>query len=379
MTNRINYNIMKRKGRFQNPWGKDGEYYNQSAVGGSTNVEPPTSLVSETGEGFYPGQTSTETPSGATDSINTGRLLQYEDEETEEYNPWAEDGEYYPDNVLDSKDPNDPKSVLYTTAVARQNQTNIEEGGFYYSKDGGFLGEIKGKKQAVRVVTQEYIDWKGDISKTIDNIAQIQKGINSGNVPSKKNLENLNTKYSEVVYGDNKELLDRATWVFGESGGSDDFITNRTQNIGKSSSVLDAKVVDYYAHAINNAAKTDGGFYKTIKMRMSKKVNGEIINTSDGYFEGTGRGGNINSKRFANARVRGLFDLMKIPNTNNAIAAVISSVSGGIDPTGGTRAWLGSSDAKKYVLDKDIHIDKAIFQFSFSSGGGVFHHTFYRK
>jgi hypothetical protein len=105
---------MKRKRRFQNPWGKGGEYYNQSAVGGSQqNVEPSTSLVSETGEGFYPGQTPTETPSSTTDSINTGRLLQYEEDEAETCNPWAEDGEYYPDNVLDSKDPNDKKSVLY--------------------------------------------------------------------------------------------------------------------------------------------------------------------------------------------------------------------------------------------------------------------------
>ena len=48
----------------------------------------------------------------------------------------------------------------------------------------------------------------------------------------------------------NSELLDRATWVHGESGGSGETITNRTENAGTGSQ--DARVVDYYANAINN-------------------------------------------------------------------------------------------------------------------------------
>ena len=85
----------------------------------------------------------------------------------------------------------------------------------------------------------------------------------------------------------NSELLDRATWVHGECGGSDELITDRVQNKGDASSTSDARVADYYAFAINNAVKTDGSFDKSIKIRMSKEVDGKTQNTSEGYFSGT--------------------------------------------------------------------------------------------
>lgn len=177
----------------------------------------------------------------------------------------------------------------------------------------------------------------------------------------------------------NKELLDRSTWVYGESSGSAERITVRTQNAGESSVVSDARVVDYYAHSINNAAKTDGGFYKSTKLRMGKMVDGKYTNTSEGYFEGKGLGGNSNSKSFANARGNGMEALMGLSKANNAISAVISSVNGGIDPTSGTRAWLGASAAQKYVASDTKHFSGATLQFSFSSGKGVFNHSFYKK
>jgi RHS repeat-associated protein len=177
----------------------------------------------------------------------------------------------------------------------------------------------------------------------------------------------------------NSELLDRSTWVHGESGGSGEVITNRTQNAGDASAVSDARVADYYANAINNAAKTDGDFYKSIKMRMSKDVNGKTVNTSDGYFNGTGIGGNANSKAFANARQQGMESLMGLAGATTSISAVINSVSGGTDPTGGTRAWLGAPSANKYVGDPNIHRTGAIFQFSFSSGNSKYNHTFFKN
>ena len=105
----------------------------------------------------------------------------------------------------------------------------------------------------------------------------------------------------------NSELLDRATWVCGESGGSNEMITDRVQNIGDASKTLDASVAEYYAAAINNIANTSkGGFYEAIKIRMSRKgPDGNIIYTSSGYFTGQPDCGNSNSRAFAKARASG--------------------------------------------------------------------------
>lgn len=207
---------MKRKGRFQNPWGKGGEYYNQSAVGGSQqNIEPPTSLVS--GDNFHTRQTSTETPSSTTDSINAGRLLQYEEDETEAYNPWAEDGEYYPDNVLDSKDPNDPKSVLYTTAVVRQNNEKGLSGCVFYALDGTWLGKI-GNNTQVYVVSEKIITAKQGTENIIKNLPQISSALTK-NEWREQGIKNLNWYISNSVnlgISDEK-LLEISATSFAES------------------------------------------------------------------------------------------------------------------------------------------------------------------
>ena len=179
----------------------------------------------------------------------------------------------------------------------------------------------------------------------------------------------------------NSELLDRATWVCGESGGSQELITSRTQNAGDASFVSDAGVADYYAFAINNASKADGGFYKAVANRMGKMINGKYTKTSEGYFKGSGLGGNANSKAFAKARAFGMNSINSDSRFTNSIAAVIKSVSSPIDPTGGCRAWLGSSSADIYCNDAQriytYREKKAVMQFSFSSSNKAFHHTFY--
>jgi RHS repeat-associated protein len=177
----------------------------------------------------------------------------------------------------------------------------------------------------------------------------------------------------------NSELLDRATWVHGECGGSAELISDRVQNKGDASSTSDARVADYYAFAINNAVKTDGSFDNSVKMRMSKSVNGKTQNTSDGYFSGTGIGGNPNSKNFANARQKGMTNLMNLNGAQTSISAVIKSVTSLNDPTGGARAWLGESYAKTYQQNSNLFTPGAKFQFSFSSGNSKYYHSFFRK
>ena len=206
-----------------------------------------------------------------------------------------------------------------------------------------------------------------------------------GNVDDKayvatgKNSDGTFANAKELSIG-NKELLDRATWVCGESGGSNEVIVNRVQNIGDASKTLDASVAEYYAAAINNIANTSkGGFYEAIKIRMSKQgPDGNIIYTSSGYFEGQPGCGNSNSQDFAKARASGAESLNNQTRFTNSIAAVIKSVSGGSDPTNGCRAWLGGDVyAKPYVVHADKCKPKATVQFSFQSKGG--YHTFYRN
>ena len=110
---------------------------------------------------------------------------------------------------------------------------------------------------------------------------------------------------------------------------------------------------------------------------MSKQnKKGEIIYTSDGYFTGTGDGGNENSKDFAKARMKGYVALNADSRFTNSIAAVIHSLIES-DPTGGCRAWLGGEkNAKKYVDNSAYKKSGAVFQFSFQSSGGF--HTFYK-
>mgnify|MGYP002522832571 CR=1 FL=1 len=229
---------------------------------------------------------------------------------------------------------------------------NGEELGDYYDLNGRWLGR----------------DRKNDnLAYTATSVVKDE----SGYVISAQN--------KSLIPISNSELLDRATWVCGESGGSNEIITDRVQNIGDASKTLDASVAEYYAAAINNIANTKGGFYEAIKIRMSRKgPDGNIIYTSSGYFTGQPGCGNSNSRAFAKARASGAEFLNNQTRFTNSIAAVIKSVSGGSDPTNGCRAWLGGVDyAKPYVDHEDKCKPKATVQFSFESKGG--YHTFYRN
>ena len=227
---------------------------------------------------------------------------------------------------------------------------NGEEIGDYYSYNGKWLGT----------------------DGVNDNKAYVATGKNPNG--TFKNAKELPIR--------NSELLDRATWVCGESGGSNEQITSRTHNVGDPTSTSDAGVADYYAFAINNASNADGGFYKAVFNRMGKMIDGKYTRTSEGYFEGKGLGGNTNSKAFARARASGMSSINADSRFTNSIAAVIKSVSSPVDPTGGCRAWLGSPSAEKYYNNAQIIYTyrgkQAVMQFSFTSNNKAFYHTFYR-
>lgn len=228
------------------------------------------------------------------------------------------------------------------------------EVGDYYTKNGRWLGSD---------------GYKDDLAYTAKSVQKNSRGF----VISAENKELLPIR--------NSELLDRATWVCGESGGSGEYISDRTQNAGDASAVSDARVVDYYAYAINNASITDGGFYNAAKNRMGRMKNNVYTKTYEGYFEGRGLGGNDNSKAFANARFSDMGKINQDDRFTNSISAVIKSVTNPNDPTGGCRAWLGSSDANKYVKNCLLSIRQkgriTASQFSFNSNNGRSHHSFY--
>lgn len=157
-------------------------------------------------------------------------------------------------------------------------------------------------------------------------------------------------------------------------------ITSRIQNAGDATSTSDAAVAEYYAFAINNASIADKGFYNAAYNRMGKMIDRVYTKTCDGYFKGEGLGGNKNSKAFAEARKT--CTLNSESRFTNSIAAVIKSVTSSSDPSGGCRAWLGSTSAANYVSNPNAKYSSgkksAITQFCFSSKNGTFNHSFYR-
>ena len=225
------------------------------------------------------------------------------------------------------------------------------EVGDYYTTNGTWLGS-DGKKD--------------DLAYTATSVQKNSQGF----VISAENKELL-----PIL---NSELLDRATWVCGESGGSGELITSRTQNIGDPRTVSDATVAEYYAFAIQNAVTRYKDFKTAAKMLMKIQKENKTISTYEGYFQGQGAGGNSNSKDFAAARMAGGMYLNKDVRFINSISAVIKSVSkAAIDPTGGCKGWLGSNYARKYCNDSRSYKKQAIHQFSFSSSESRFFHSFY--
>ncbi|MBO4739212.1 MAG: RHS repeat-associated core domain-containing protein, partial [Bacteroidales bacterium] len=279
------------------------------------------------------------------------------DEETGMY---YYEARYYKPPVFTSRDPLFEKYPTFSpyTYCANNPVKYVDpsgcEIGDYYDLNGKWLGRDRNTDNIAYTATS--------VSKDAD-----------GFVISASNKETLPIS--------NSELLDRATWVCGESRGSDEKITNRVQNKGDATKTSDATVAEYYAAAINNMSTyTKGGFYQAIKIRMSRKnEEGTIVYTSSGYFTGEKGCGNSNSRAFAEARKNGMDHLNKETRFTNSIAAVIKSVQKDfIDPTGGCRAWLGENDAKKYYDNGSISTKSAAFQFSFQSNNGKFYHTFYR-
>ena len=205
---------------------------------------------------------------------------------------------------------------------------NGEEFGDYYNIKGQWLGRDKNTDNVAYTATSVSKDKNGYVVSAVDK---------------------------EKLSISNSELLDRATWACGESGGSNELITNRVQNAGDASKTENATVAEYYAAAINNMSiNTKGGFYSAIRIRMSRKgPNGTTIYTSEGYFKGEGNGGNVNSKAFVAARIKGGEALNADSRFYNSIGAVINSLNGS-DPTGGCRAWLGGKYAAKYVSNPNV-------------------------
>ena len=113
------------------------------------------------------------------------------------------------------------------------------EVGDYYTTNGTWLGS-DGKKD--------------DLAYTATSVQKNSQGF----VISAENKELL-----PIL---NSELLDRAIRVCGESGGSGELITSRTQNIGDPRTVSDATVAEYYAFAIQNAVIRYKDFKTAAKM-----------------------------------------------------------------------------------------------------------------
>lgn len=189
--------------------------------------------------------------------------------------------------------------------------------GYYYSEDGIFLGKI-GHLEDV------YLTDKTNFEK-----------MKKREKYDESNVIEFTKKYNFT----NKELLNRANWVYGEGGGN---------------------FPDHYAHAIVNLKNhgvwgpankpfvSDEAMYKkkmthqitTLEDGVKKK---KIINMYPGYFNGTD--GGQPAKAFAKARINPeMLNKLNVPKANLAIKAVIGSIMGTmVDPTNGCYQWVGGA------------------------------------
>jgi len=178
----------------------------------------------------------------------------------------------------------------------------------------------------------------------------------------------------------NSELNERALWVYSESGGSSEIITDVKNNVGDAGNeVIGMRVVDIYANAINNGVNDNkGDWNKLTDKRMSKEVDGKLVSTKADFFAGKAPAGTPHGRALTNE-----YNKNKNPavfdnhlNANNARSAVIKSLTNPVK-MGGAGHWLGSGDAKKYVDDEDRSTSRTkTAQFSFKSAAG--YHTIYK-
>lgn len=182
-----------------------------------------------------------------------------------------------------------------------QNNLNSKiEPGYYYEKNGNYLGYHSGKN-----------DNKIHIAKSV-------KKDKSNNIISVESSVNLTEKYAIT----HSQVLDRANWIYAEGG---------------------YKIPEYYAYSIENsyqskriANKNEDKLYFLLLKDTSGRLN------KDKYFSGMG----------ANKIGRIFWDRRKNPSTfdqdmKNTIASVIKSkMHPEKDPTGGTNSWLGYKNGK---------------------------------
>ncbi len=102
-------------------------------------------------------------------------------------------GRFFAIDPLAPKYPhNSPYAFSENSTIAFIELEGLEK---YFAADGSYLGCI-GDNPTIRIVNLNYIKDKGGIDKTIENIKQIQKGLNSGYKPSATHLTYLNKKAS---------------------------------------------------------------------------------------------------------------------------------------------------------------------------------------
>lgn len=186
------------------------------------------------------------------------------------------------------------------TPQIQNNLNNKIEPGYYYEKNGNYLGYHSGKN-----------DNKIHLAKSV------QKD-KSNNIISVESSVNLTEKYAIT----HSQVLDRANWIYAEGG---------------------YKIPEYYAYSIENsyqskriANKNEDKLYYLLLKDTSGRLN------KDKYFSGMG----------ANKIGRIFWDRRKNPSTfdqdmKNTIASVIKSkMHPEKDPTGGTNSWLGYKNGK---------------------------------
>ncbi len=274
----------------------------------------------------------------------------------------------------------DEKNIIYKQLL-KQPQTAET---YFYDIDTGEL-LLKNNDKINQVVAMK----KDDYRTTMSAFGQYIAIMGMVDAIDEKKYEELSGIYlTELLFQNpikkinitNKELNERAIWVYNECTGSIEQIHTKDVkfNIGEKIEI-NMKVADIYANTINNAVITDGSWEKVKKgPRIGKIINGKFKRTGIRLMRGEEPAGRDESRKLAKSYLKkGAKAFNEIEGACNARVSVINSI---ISPNkvGGVRAWFGSDSAKKYVDDINEQYSKAVFQFSFKSSD-TFYHSFYRN
>jgi hypothetical protein len=254
-------------------------------------------------------------------------------------------------------------------------ETFSQLGTVFFSIDGEFLGKV-GNVDDISPNTNFKYDTlvvvvHGD--HTSFAISEFEPGGTYGDLSIDIAINEYNnatpgTSSIELLEISCNEILNRANWFYGETGGVNQEIS-QVRIMGVDTTITPTPEFSFYAHAIHNLRNRPVYRNKTPTFFFSNAMESYPY-----YFNGSG--GTTSAKSFANARDKGFDELIILNNAIEAIAAVLRTLSRVIneeDVVDGRYQWKGRSKATD-IMDSTNERWKVLYFPTGQNGHHAFHY-----